>query len=93
MKVPPANQVEAVFSVGELKYCLTEKIRLDTMEKVANARIQSHVRNFNARVDDFNSRCSSYRYRKADMATATVEVEPMRPGLQLQATDIVQTWR
>ena len=93
MKVPPANQAEVVFSVGELKYCLAEKIRLDTMEKVANTRIQTHVQNFNARVDDFNSRCSSYRYRKTDMVTATAEVEPMRSGLQLQATDIVQTWR
>lgn len=93
MKIPPANQTEVVLSVGELKYCLAEKIRLDTMEKVASNRNQAHVRNFNARVDDYNSRCSTYRYRRPDMATATAEVEVMRLALQLQATDIVNAWR
>lgn len=92
MKVPTttANQV---LSQGEIKYCLAEKARLDAMQGIIDQRRQAHITNFNFRVDDYNARCTSYRYRQADMNLARTEIEGMRSSLQVQASEQVRAWR
>jgi hypothetical protein len=70
----PAMGTNQVLSRAELRYCLSEKIRLDAMEGIADNRISAHVRNFNALVDDYNSRCGSYRYQRSDMDSAHSDV-------------------
>lgn len=89
---PPVGD-NRILSVGEIKYCLAERIRLEAMQTVINGTSNVEVRNFNLRIDDFNSRCSNYRYRQSDMETAKAEVESNRFTLRSQAISQVNAWR
>lgn len=89
---PPVGD-NRILSVGEIKYCLAERIRLEAMQTIVNDRSHVEVRNFNLRIDDFNSRCSNYRYRQSDMEKAKYEVEINRLTLRSQAISQVNSWR
>ncbi len=91
MKVPIATP-DQVLSQGEIKYCLAERARLEAMKLIIDERRQTHITNFNYRVGDYNARCSSYRYRQADMNSAQAEIEAMRGSLQTQAAEQVRAW-
>ena len=92
MKVPPVGETQPL-SLGEIKYCLAERIRIERMQIIIDRTRDTHIRNFNSRVDDYNARCASYRYRQSDMTVARSEVEAMLPTLQLQAAEQVGGWR
>lgn len=89
---PPVGD-NRILSIGEIKYCLAEHIRLEAMQTVINTASHTEVNNFNLRIDDFNSRCSNYRYRQSDMETARSEVESNRFTLRSQAVSQVNAWR
>ena len=92
MKVP-AGGANQVFSQGEIKYCLAERVRLEAMQGMLDKTRDAHITNFNFRVDDFNSRCSNYRYRETDMALARSEIDAMRGSLRTHAFEQVREWR
>ncbi len=92
MRAPPIGENQAL-SLGEIKYCLTERIRIEGMQAIMDRSRDAHIRNFNFRVDDYNARCASYRYRQLDMTTARSEVDAMRPTLQTQVAEQVRAWR
>ena len=74
---PPVG-TELVLSMRQIRYCVFEKIRLDGAEGAVNQYDSESVDRFNSMVNDFNSRCGSFRYR--DGSLAPVE----REGLALQ---------
>ena len=98
---PAATEVETKPSVGrdlthsraELRYCFAEKVRLGTMLDMIDDRNSTHVRNVNVLVDDYNSRCGSYRYRTSDHAAAQASVDANMAGLAAQARARVAAWR
>lgn len=92
MTAPPIGD-NRILSVGEIKYCLAERVRLETMKAIIDGTRDIEIRNFNLRIDDFNSRCGNYRYRQSDMATATAEVEAIRSTLRSQTNAQVNAWR
>jgi hypothetical protein len=73
-----------VLSTAQIRYCLAEKIRLDAAESVINNYVDSDVDRFNAYVNDYNSRCSEFRYRQGALESAQRDVEPYRSQLQAE---------
>lgn len=82
VEVQPSVGRNNVLSAPEIRYCLAEKIRLDASEKVLNNYSEADVNRFNGYVNDYNSRCGEFRYRKGALESARSELEPFRPKIQ-----------
>lgn len=83
---PPVGR-DLVLSREQIRYCLAEDIRIDGAKFALNNYIDADVRRFNAMVDDYNSRCSSFRYQTSnrgrnDLKSAQRDIEPFRNQLQ-----------
>lgn len=66
----------------QIKYCLCEKIRINEMNKIINDTSEAEINLFNEAVDDYNSRCSAFRYRAGTLESIRSEVEEMRSSLE-----------
>ena len=73
-----------VLSTAQIRYCLAEKIRLDAAETVLNNPSTSDVYLFNRYINDYNSRCSNFRYRPGALKSARRDVELYRGQLQAE---------
>lgn len=80
---PPAGS-GVVLSVPQIRYCLSEKIRVESMEHHLNRYSEVAVRGYNAAVDDYNSRCGNFRYRKGALEAAGRDIEPNRASLEVE---------
>ena len=74
---PPISESN-LHSIEELQYCLAEEIRLNGADSSVNSYIESDINRYNAMVDDYNSRCASYRYYRTDFERARKAVERFR---------------
>jgi hypothetical protein len=92
-EVRPAGGVNPILSVQEILYCLSEEIRMDTMQAILTDPSQGQINSFNARVGDFNARCTAYRYRNNDMDRAKTVAASRKSSLQAEAQRIVSGWR
>jgi hypothetical protein len=72
------------FSRNQIRYCLSEDIRMSAWQEQVNQNSQSSVDAFNLSVNDYNIRCSNFRYRRGTLESVRSEVEANRPRLQLQ---------
>jgi hypothetical protein len=86
-EVKPPIGTNNILSGAQIRYCLFERYRVDGAETQVNQYGEESVDLFNSMVDDFNSRCSSYRYRvteygpiasEANQRQATLKLEGMR---------------
>jgi hypothetical protein len=82
----PAIGTDLPFSQANLRYCTFQKIRLDA----AQALGKGDVERFNSFVDDFNSRCASYRYRAADKIAVDSEARDRRLTLEAQGRALLR---
>ena len=73
-----------VLSTAQLHYCLAEEIRLDAAKTVLNNYSTSDVNLFNRYINDYNSRCSNFRYRPGTLKSARRNVELYRGQLQAE---------
>jgi hypothetical protein len=65
-----------MLSRAEIRYCVAERIRLEGAQAALNHGKGDDITRFNTMVDDYNSRCSRYRYRSGDLESARSDVEP-----------------
>ena len=72
---PPVGS-DSVLNIAELRWCLREDMRIETLrpQPTTNAQIDE----FNRLVSDYNRRCRSFRYREGRLARARREVEQHR---------------
>jgi hypothetical protein len=89
---PPIG-TDLVLTRPQLRYCLAEKIRMDEMDRIVDTRSQRQVQGFNADVDDYNRRCSHFRYYNSVLDLARTEVEARRGALAREANRRVQAWK
>ena len=89
---PPIG-TDLVLSRPQLRYCLAEDIRLDEMRRLIDNTSNRQLNGFNSAVDDFNLRCSRFKYNKNTMETARTEVEARRLSLLSEARQRVTAWR
>lgn len=89
----PAVGTGRAFSNNEIRYCLSEDIRIESMRSTVNNYASYEVDQFNAVVSDYNSRCSNFRYRKGTLESVRSEVELNRLSLSAEGRNKVLAWR
>lgn len=72
-------------NASQIRYCLTEKIRVKAVEGVLSDTSEREVDKFNARVSDYNSRCGEFRYRRGEVERVNRELDPDRERIALAA--------
>jgi hypothetical protein len=77
---PPAGEGQ-LLTASQLRYCLSEKIRLDGINGIVNRGATLEIERFNARVDDYNGRCGKFKYRREAMDSLRAEVESQRESI------------
>jgi hypothetical protein len=88
-EMPPIG-TDRTFTEGNIRYCKFQDARLEFMKPrlITNFQIGA----FNRLVDDYNSRCSSFRYRKNDWSKVQLEVTEKQAELEAQAQRIINGW-
>jgi hypothetical protein len=81
---PPVG-TNLVLSEAQMRYCLTEKIKIASLKQVVNRYEPNEVDDFNAMVSNYNSRCGSYRYREGTLDGVRSEVESRRVSIEREA--------
>lgn len=74
------------FNRAQIRYCLSEDIRISAWQEKINHYSESSVDAFNIAVNNYNMRCSSFRYRSGMLESVRAEVEANRYVLQLEGT-------
>lgn len=72
-----------VLSISEIRWCIKGGISIEAMRGIIGNN--EGVDEFNLIVDNYNSRCSSYRYRQGDQSRAEREVEAYRNQIVAEA--------
>lgn len=88
IETPPAPyQSYRTVSVSELRYCKRQKARLEAVQndQMSNPQIDR----FNSAIEDYNSRCGSFRYRESDMDTVNREMANDQTNIRAEAQDII----
>jgi peptidoglycan hydrolase-like protein with peptidoglycan-binding domain len=80
-----------VLSQTEIRYCRYQKERFKAIEK--DLRNNQEINAFNAIVDDYNNRCSAFRYREDDLRFVTTEVNEKAEALAAEGRNILSGWR
>lgn len=80
---PPVGQ-GLTFSYDLIAYCVAEDIRMDGAKSAVDDYSDSDVNQFNAMVADYNSRCSSFRYRRGVLESVRSSIEPYRSQLRAE---------
>lgn len=86
---PPVGQ-GLTLSRSQIRYCVFQGQRLDIIRTLSTTNYQ--IDRFNALIGDFNSRCSSYRYRGSDLSAAEREARENAAELRADARRIVLSW-
>jgi len=72
-KPPVGNGLS--FNREQIRYCLTEKYRVSAIESIVDNTRSNEVVAYNAMVDDYNSRCSNFCYRRGMLEGVRSEVD------------------
>ncbi|MBL4805795.1 MAG: hypothetical protein JKY31_00720 [Rhodobacteraceae bacterium] len=75
---------------SQIRYCVFQGQRLDTIRPLTNTNNQ--IDRFNRLIDDFNSRCSDYRYRSGALSSIQREAREKASELRADARRIVASW-
>lgn len=79
-RMPPVGR-NNVLSIPEIRWCKREKIGIDAIEDVMNPAVELEVGAFNAKVDDYNSRCAEFRYRRGQVEQVDRELADQRESI------------
>jgi hypothetical protein len=85
---PPIGNGLAL-SRDQIRYCISQKMRIDAIEKIVNTSRNGEVDSFNALVGDYNSRCSHFKYRRGSLEEVRAEVDGERSNIEAAAQ---HTW-
>ena len=81
---PPVGRNQ-VLSIPQIRFCKKEKIRIEAFEGVINNSHGLEVDRFNGIVNDYNSRCGEYRYRRGDAERVQNELNLVSESLSQAA--------
>ncbi len=79
----PSVGTNNVLSVPEIRWCIREGIRIEAMRDIPENN--TGIDKYNRIVDDYNSRCGSYRYRQGSQSRAERDVEAYRSQIISEA--------
>jgi uncharacterized membrane protein (UPF0127 family) len=86
----PSIGTDLMFTQANIRYCEYQGVRLEAARPLISS--ESAELAFNTFVDDWNSRCSSYRYRPSDKTAVDAEVASRRATLESDGQKFVDTW-
>lgn len=82
--IPPIG-TDRVLTSAEIQYCLAEAIRLEAASLLVHDTDDAgDIVRYNVMIDDYNQRCSRYRYHRATFQSAKNAVELHRTRLQAE---------
>ena len=84
----PMPGIDNVLEDSELRYCISQKIRIQGWEPNVNTSSQTSVDAFNWAISDFNSRCASYRYKTQVMDRVRSEVNSRSTDLLFEGVNL-----
>lgn len=77
-----------------IRYCLYQNERLEAIQSALEFERNSGViEAFNNAIDDYNSRCASFKYYHKDLSAVQSEIAAKRGSLSLEGAAILQKWR
>lgn len=92
LEIKPDPDPGQSLSIQSLRYCLRQKERLNAAEAAVSNTNSSEIDGFNAAVEDFNSRCGSFRYLPSDMAVVNREIASDGETLRSEGRSLVEAW-
>ena len=84
-EVPPQGSGQ-VLSDNQIRYCLSQDIRISAWGTAVDHFSQTAIDSFNSAVGDYNMRCANYKYRRGSLERVRLEVEARRVDLQADGT-------
>ena len=81
-EIMPAVGANHVLGGAQLRYCVFQGIRINGAEKAVDEYNGGAVDHFNAMVNDFNSRCGAFQYRRGALAPIEREGDAIRAQLE-----------
>lgn len=79
----PSVATSNVLSISEIRWCVRGGMQIEAMRGVFSSN--EGIDRFNVIVDDYNSRCGSYRYREGNLKLAQRQVEKWRASIESEA--------
>lgn len=86
----PAAGTGAQFTQANIRYCTFQQIRLEALGPVTEG---ADIVVFNALVEDWNARCTRYRYKAAEKDAVDGEAVARRTLLEAEGRAIMTGWR
>ena len=86
----PLRDAEHEFTRANLRYCTFQQIRLEALGPITEG---ADLVVFNALVDDWNVRCTKYRFRAEDKETVDAEAGRRRALLEVEGRALMNVWR
>lgn len=77
---------------SQLRYCTFEKARITALKDMVSDTNSTAIDGFNAKVDDYNSRCGSFRYHASDLDAAKALAARDADRLTAEARAIADGW-
>jgi hypothetical protein len=94
---PSPSELGGRYNAAEVRYCLSEEVRVDGAKDYMNELQATDPSEFNLRVDrfndmvsDWNSRCSRFSYASGTMASIQSEVDAQRQALESEGRSKLQ---
>ena len=91
-EIPPVG-TGLVLNHGQILYCRSEKVRLDGIEGNINKSADNEIAMYNAKIEGYNSRCSSFRYPEGLLQAVQSQVDANRDTLYLEGSEKLTLWR
>jgi peptidoglycan hydrolase-like protein with peptidoglycan-binding domain len=86
---PPAA-ADGEFARANIRYCTFQQIRLEALGPITEG---ADLVVFNALVEDWNARCTKYRYHAADKEAIDAEAGRRRALLEVEGRALMNSWR
>lgn len=84
---PTAFLTNPALSLPELRYCMRQSARLNAVE--SDPMSSTQIDRFNKAVNDYNSRCSSFRYRDSHMRVVDAEIANDPGSIRAEGLNII----
>jgi peptidoglycan hydrolase-like protein with peptidoglycan-binding domain len=89
---PPVG-TKHLLSRNQIRYCHLEEIRIDAMQTEISQFSEVEILNSNSIVDDYNSRCASYRYREGSVSAVKRSIHGKETEYRQEGIARVRSWR
>jgi hypothetical protein len=88
--VRPPMGTDLLFTRANLRYCAFQNAMLEAARPLVNT--ETGVRALNAFIDDWNSRCSRYRYNESDKSAVDAEVADQAIKIESRGRAFASEW-